>query len=127
MTVKEKCETSPELFEMPIEKFQSQHNETILSMKYCKLVRENRKSAEEWLKAIIKKDRRFKEHFINGIDDMITEIIRELTVIKKTIEIRSEKIAHLGHKNQSTKSPKSHTRYNKRKQRSQYDKESRST
>ena len=40
------------------------------------------------------KDRRLKELFGNDInvDDMIAEIIRELTAIKKTNEITSEQV-----------------------------------
>ena len=42
----------------------------------------------------IKKDRRLKKKFINGIndDDMVTDIIRELTSITKTNEITSEQV-----------------------------------
>ena len=40
------------------------------------------------------KDRRLKEQFINGIndEDMMTEIIRELTKIQKTNEVTSEQV-----------------------------------
>ena len=74
-------------------KFTPQHNETILSLLCCKLLREEKASAEEWnlkIKANECKyrdgDRRLKEVFINRINDheMITEIIQELTTIKKT-------------------------------------------
>ena len=42
------------------------------------------------------KDIRFKEQFINGInDDRITEMIRELTAIKKTNEITNEEVLSL--------------------------------
>ena len=44
----------------------------------------------------IKKERRLKEQLMNGINnDMMTEIIRELTAIKKTNEIPTEKILAL--------------------------------
>ena len=35
------------MFKVLSEKFQSQHNETILSLQYCKLIREQRENAEE--------------------------------------------------------------------------------
>ena len=39
------------------------------------------------------KDRRLKEQFINGINDyMMTEIVRELTAIKKINEIISKQV-----------------------------------
>ena len=52
------------------------------------------------------KDSRLKELFINGInDDIMTEVIRELTAIKKTNEIPSEQVLawpgksrHKGHR-----------------------------
>ena len=42
----EKCKTSMSLFEVLSEKFRSQHNETTLSLQYCK-VRQQYKNAKE--------------------------------------------------------------------------------
>ena len=44
-TLNEKCITSAGLFEVLSEKFRLQHNETILSMKYCKFIRRQNKNA----------------------------------------------------------------------------------
>ena len=54
------------------------------------------------------KDRKLKEQFIDGINDndMMTEIIRELTAIKKTNEIPVTKYS-MGQKGRGTKGPKS--------------------
>ena len=61
-----------------------QHNETILSIKYCKFAREQNENAEEWTVYLRiqaneyrykEKERRLKEQFINSIyDDMMTDI-----------------------------------------------------
>ena len=66
-------------------------------------MREERKSAEEWMGQLRikanecnyeKRGKRLKEQLINGIndDDMITMIIREFTVTKKTKEIMNGKM-----------------------------------
>ena len=80
----------------------------ILSLQYPKLIRkQNENTKEEWMGHLrIKgkhcsykeKDRRLKEHFINGINDvdMMTKIIRELTTIIKTKVITSEQLFMLG-------------------------------
>ena len=101
-TEQEKCRPSAGLFEVASEKFKPQHNETILSMQYCKLTREQNENAEEWMGRIRLKviecsfkerDRRLKEQFINGIsnEEMMTKIIREVTQIKKN-KITSEQM-----------------------------------
>ena len=46
---KEKCQAGSGLFEAQSEKFKPQHNETILSLQYCELIREKKESAEEWM------------------------------------------------------------------------------
>ena len=72
----EEYQTSSGLFEVLSEKFKPQHHETMLSLQYCKLIREK------------------KEQFINRIKDneMITEIIKELAKIKKYNEITSDQV-----------------------------------
>ena len=91
------------LFEVKSEKFKPQCNETILSLQYCKLIRQQSEQAEELVGYLrIKankcgekeKDRKLKEQFTNGIndDDMMTEIIRELTTIKKTKEVTCQQV-----------------------------------
>ena len=65
------------------------------------------------------KDRRLEEKFISGLNngDIITEIIRELTAIKKTNEIISEQVLGMGHLSGSTKGPENSNRGHKREQR----------
>ena len=48
----EKCKTSSELFKVLCEKFKPQHNEIILSLLCCKLVREEKETAKEWMGCI---------------------------------------------------------------------------
>ena len=83
---KKKCKTTVGLFDVLSEKFKLQHNQTILSLKYWKLIREQSKNADEWVGYLRmkaneyeykEKDRRLKEQFINGIKDdkLMTEII----------------------------------------------------
>ena len=70
-------------------KFRPQHNETILSLQYCTLGKQNDMTAEEWVGRLKIKateckykenDRRLKEQFINSIsNEVITaEIIKDL-------------------------------------------------
>ena len=44
----EKCKTSIALFAVLSENFKLQHNETILSVQYCKLIRQQSENAQEW-------------------------------------------------------------------------------
>ena len=92
-----KRNASSELFKVLNEKFKPQHFETILLLQYFKLVREEKHRAEEWmgyLKIKVKectyeeRDRRLKEQFINGVNDndMMTEIIRYLNIIKNLMK-----------------------------------------
>ena len=81
------------------ENFKPQHKETILHVcSICKLTREQNANAEEWMDCLrmkgsefeYKDDRGLNLQFINGINsDMMTEIIQELTAVKKTREITS--------------------------------------
>ena len=90
----EKCQTSYGLFKVLSEKFKLQHNETISSLQYCKLVREEKESDKERMGYLgvnvnefnyKERDRRLKHQFINWInaDDMMTEIIKELKRLTK--------------------------------------------
>ena len=45
----EKSKTSLGLFEVLGNKFKPQHNEMILQLKYCKLVKKQSTNAEEWM------------------------------------------------------------------------------
>ena len=45
----EKCKTSLGLFEVLNDKFEPQHNKTMLLLQYCKIVREVQDKAEEWI------------------------------------------------------------------------------
>ena len=51
LTVEEQemCKSSPELFQTLGEKFKPQHNETILLLQYCKLLRDSDRSVHEWI------------------------------------------------------------------------------
>ena len=66
------------LFKVLSENFKTQHNEMILLLQYCELIREQSKSPKEWTDCIrIKasdykykeKDKRLKEWLIIGIDN----------------------------------------------------------
>ena len=69
-----------------VKKFKPQHDETMLSLQYCKPIRQQSDNAEEWKSYLRIKaneckykeiDRGPKEQFINGINnrEMMTEII----------------------------------------------------
>ena len=75
------------LFEVLSEKFKPKHNETILPLQFCKLIRQQNKNADEGmghlrikaneLKNKQEKDRRPNDQFINSISqhDMTGESI----------------------------------------------------
>ena len=73
-------------FEVLSETFKPQHNETILSLQYCKLRREQSENVEEWIDPLRMKaneckykerDRGLKEQCLDGTnnDQMMLEII----------------------------------------------------
>ena len=74
------------LFEVLNEKIKPQHNETILSFQYCKLIGQQCQVAEEWMgrlrikanECVYKeKDKILREQCINGIsNDEITNHMR---------------------------------------------------
>ena len=81
------------LFQILTNKFRPQFNETIKSLQFHKLSRQNEETAEEWMGRLwlsVKEfnykelDRQLKEQFIQGLNDtdMLGEIIRELTKIQ---------------------------------------------
>ena len=85
------CKSNVSSFSILNVKFKPQQIETILSLQYCKLSRDENKSAEEWLDSLRvmtnecnykEHNRKLKEQFINGTDGkmMTTE---ELTTIRK--------------------------------------------
>ena len=91
------------LFQILNKKFKKQHNEMILSLQYCKLLRDNNESAKLLMGHLRikvnehnyqKLDRRLKEQFINGINDkaLTSEIIKELTTIENISEVTSEQV-----------------------------------
>ena len=45
----EKCRTGMGLFQGLSEEFKPQHNETILSLQYYKLIKEKNENAKEWI------------------------------------------------------------------------------
>ena len=81
----EKYKPSSGLFEVLCEKFDPWYNDTILSLQYCKLVRDEKESTEAWIGHLKVKaneceykqrNRRPKEQFINGTneDDIMTKV-----------------------------------------------------
>ena len=74
------------LFELLGEKFKPQQNEPILSSQYCKLVREEKESDEDWMGQLrikqneheYREGQEVKEQFVIGNNDgMMTGIIKE--------------------------------------------------
>ena len=70
-----------------MKKFKPQHYEIILLTQWCKLKREEKNDAKEWMGCLRlaaceceyrERDRGLKEQFIND-DDMMIEIIREVS------------------------------------------------
>ena len=95
------------------EKFKSQYNETILSLHYFKLVQEGKENAKEQMgclrvKANECKYGRVKEQFIIGTNngDKMTDIIRELTLIKRTNEITSKQVLCWAKRVEAQRAPK---------------------
>ena len=100
---KEKCETTKGLFSTLNSKFKPWYNETFKSLQFHKLVRQSHKNAGEWMgrfriatadcnyKEI---DTQLKEQFIHGLNDndMIMEIIEELTKTEIYENVTSEQI-----------------------------------
>ena len=72
------CRLVDSLFETPNSKFTRPHNETILSLQYCKCSRKKNKDAEQWMGRIRimtaeckynELGRDLKEQFINVLND----------------------------------------------------------
>ena len=93
------CNNEKSLLDTLNRKFKPQDNKTIKSLQFCKLIRQSNESAEEWMgrlrKAVVKCsykeiDRQLKEQFIHGLNDeeMLVEIIRELTKCEENITIK---------------------------------------
>ena len=79
-----------------VRKIKHQYSETILLFQYCKLIREKKENAKEWMGHLRgqykERDGRLKEQFINGINDnMMTEIIWELTAIKRLLKYQGNR------------------------------------
>ena len=47
------------LLEVLSDKFKPQHNETVLSLQYCKLTREQNENAEDWMVNLIIKENEY--------------------------------------------------------------------
>ena len=88
------------LFDMLTSKFRPQFNETIKSLQFRKLYRNDGENVEEWmgrLRVIAiecnyqEVDRQLKEQFIHGLNDknMLEEIIKELMTVKSNEQITS--------------------------------------
>ena len=95
--------TSAWLFEVLIKIFKPQHNQTIQSLQFYKLTWEQNEKAEEWMGYLRcevneyvyrQRDRKLKEQFLSGIiyEEIMTEIIRELTAIKETNKVTCEQV-----------------------------------
>ena len=111
-------ESSTGLFNVLKEKFRPQHNEMILSLKYCKLHRKKNESAQQWMGQICievaeynykEHVRRLKEPFINGLDDneITQEIIKELTTQRNAQDIESEQVPMCAQRVESQRAQKS--------------------
>ena len=81
----------------------TEYNKTILLLQYCKLSRDENKSAEEWMGHLKIKAkecnyemhaRQSKEPFTSGINDkmMTAEIIKGLTTMQKTSDIMRKQV-----------------------------------
>ena len=105
LTNEEKCACNPleGLFEILMNKFKPQFNETIKSLQFYKLSRQDGESAEEFLGRLRSStvecncqevDRQLKEQFIHGLNDMemLGKIIREITKVKVNNTINSETV-----------------------------------
>ena len=97
------CSTLDSLFETLTNNFRPQFNETIKSLQFHKLSRQDGESAEEWMGRLKistvecnyqEFDRQLKEQFIHGLNDteMLGEVIPELTKIKVNCIIMSENV-----------------------------------
>ena len=94
------CDALDGLFKILNSKFRPQSSETIKSLQFRKLSRNDGANAEEWmgrLKLMAAEcnyqeiDRQLKEHFIHGLNDkdMLGEIIKEITVSRGNNHITS--------------------------------------
>ena len=81
------------LYNMLTSKFRPQFSETIKSMQFRKICRNDGKNVEEWLERLTvtpigcnyqEVDTQLKEQFIHGFNDknMLEEIIKELMAVK---------------------------------------------
>ena len=97
----EGCNTTEGLFTTFNNTFKPHFNETIKSLQLHKLSRQAKENAEEWmgrhrLAAVEcnyrEVDRQLKEQFVHGFNnnDMLTEIIREVTKAEENADITSE-------------------------------------
>ena len=86
----EACNDEEDLFDTISNRFKQQYNEMIKLLQFCKLVRQQDKTTEEWmdrLRILATEcnyhdiDRYLKEQFIHNLNDnsMMVEIISELT------------------------------------------------
>ena len=100
---KERCNTMKGIFTAFNNKFKPQFNETIKPLQFHKLSRQTKENTEEWmgrlrLAAVECKyrevDRQLKDHFIHRLNDndMLTEIIKELTKAEESADITSEQV-----------------------------------
>ena len=75
-----KCRISVGLFEVLSEKFKWQHNEMILALQYCTLIREQNENAEEWMDQI---RLRASEHGYRERDRGLRVQLKMVSLIKK--------------------------------------------
>ena len=96
----ERCNTVEGLFTKFNNKFKPQLNETIKSLQFHCFSRQTKENAKEWMGrlrlAVVEcnyreVDRQLKEQFLQGLNDndMLTEIIRELTKAEESADITS--------------------------------------
>ena len=99
----ERCNTMEGLVTTFKNKCKLHFNETIKSLQFNKLPRQAKESTEEWVGrlrlAVVEcnyreEDRQLKEQFIHRLNDndMVKEIIRELTKAEESVDITSEQV-----------------------------------
>ena len=100
---KQECSTLQGLIDTLAKKFRPQYNETIKSLQFRQLCRQDGENAEEWmgrLRVVAAEcnykelDCQLKEQFIHGLNDkaMLDEVIRELTTKGSNDQTMSEDV-----------------------------------
>ena len=100
---RERCNSMEGLFTTFNNKFKFQFNETIKSLLFHKLSKQAKENTEEWMGmlrlAVVEctyreVGKQLKKQFIHGLNDndMLTEIIREVTKAEESTDITSKQV-----------------------------------